>query len=97
MANCSWCNCPEKGHNEYRECPLLDGKLLCDVCCNYDVLSCDPKTNRLEIIDVIKKVTGKDMTEHEVIKTCRECRKGINFALLTQFNNNIKEVCSDSE
>lgn len=75
MCSCNWCSCEEKEHDEYRECPLFNGGKICDICCDYDIQAYDPKKNRLEIIDIIKKVTGKDMTEKEVAKMCVNCGK----------------------
>lgn len=72
VPKCIWCDCPEEEHAEYRECLLLDGELLCEICCNYDIINRKPD-GRLEILDVIKKVTGKDVDEQTVKRTCLKC------------------------
>lgn len=87
MPKCSWCGCPEEEHSEYRECLLFDGSPICDICCDYDIISCNPETDQLEIIEAIKKVTGKTMTEEQVAETCARCRKSVSFS----FFNRIEE------
>jgi len=75
MCRCNWCKCSEGEHDEYRKCPLLDGLELCDVCCDWDSQSHDPKTGRLEIVALIKRVIGKDLTDKEIEDICSQCYK----------------------
>jgi hypothetical protein len=70
MGKCTWCNCPDEEHDYYVECPLIDGKLLCDVCCKYNIMADDA-------VDFVKGVTNKDITRGEIIDTCRNCVKKI--------------------
>ena len=68
MCRCIWCKCNEDEHEEYRKCPILNNKELCDVCCDWDSQSRD-------FIPLIEKITGKIMTEQEVEKICSKCYK----------------------
>lgn len=72
---CSWCQCPTEEHSDYRECMLFGGNLICDVCCDYETLSVDAKTDELVILKVINKLTGKVPTEEEIEDTCRQCNQ----------------------
>lgn len=48
---------------------------ICDICCMYDSYHVDPETGKLEIVKVVKNVTGKEITNEDVFEFCKNCDK----------------------
>lgn len=74
MAQCSWCLAKEKPHSHYRECPLFQDNMVCEICCD-EALNYKNEDGTLEVIDIILEATGKTMTNQEVIAICHKCGK----------------------
>jgi len=70
MCQYSWCDCSEEEHDEYRECPIFNDQMICDVCCDYDILSSDAA-------DLINKKTSMNITMEEIFDMCIKCNKNL--------------------
>lgn len=75
---CSWCQCDKDEHDKYWPCPLLGGRLLCNLCCHYDSRSDDPFLilNVPEMLEVARFLNNPDLTLQEAVQICRDCGNG---------------------